>query len=108
MAMPIMGGVESTRRIREHERSIGAGPCRIVALTAHASPEDRDECLGAGMDAFLCAEIQGHARPCCEDGVPRLSWCRLCAVRLAWQLFVSNDLPPRFCVSAPRLAGRSR
>ena len=50
MQMPEMDGVEATRRIRS-ARTRG-GP-RIVALTANAMAEDRDACLGAGMDEFL-------------------------------------------------------
>jgi PAS domain S-box-containing protein len=59
--MPIMDGIEATRRVRELEamaRSLpdGApnkGHIPIIALTAHAVGEVRDKCLAAGMDDFL-------------------------------------------------------
>jgi PAS domain S-box-containing protein len=48
--MPAMDGLEATRAIRAMERKHRA---RIVALTAHASPEDRRNCLAAGMDDYV-------------------------------------------------------
>lgn len=54
--MPLCGGVEATRRIREWEAAIGrprANRLRIIALTANASDEDKQDCLQAGMDMFL-------------------------------------------------------
>ncbi len=49
--MPLLDGFEATRLIREQE-----SPERktlIIALTANAMKEDRDQCLAAGMDDFL-------------------------------------------------------
>jgi two-component system, sensor histidine kinase and response regulator len=59
--MPVMDGLEATRRIREIEAMTqalpgSAGPhCRIpiVGLTAHALNEVRAKCLEAGMNDFL-------------------------------------------------------
>ena len=58
--MPVMNGIEATRRIRQHELMVQALPDRekatripIIALTAHALTEVRDQCLAAGMDDFL-------------------------------------------------------
>jgi PAS domain S-box-containing protein len=50
--MPGMDGFEATRHIRESERLLGRRT-PIVALTAYARAEDREECLRAGMDDFL-------------------------------------------------------
>jgi signal transduction histidine kinase/CheY-like chemotaxis protein len=50
--MPIMDGLEATRRIRETERRTGKH-VRVVALTAHASPESVDSALSAGMDDYI-------------------------------------------------------
>ena len=59
--MPVMDGLEATRRIREIEARhgpepdcIGAPPrTPVIAVTAHAMDEVRATCLAAGMDAFL-------------------------------------------------------
>jgi CheY-like chemotaxis protein len=50
--MPVMDGIEATRRIREMEvRTNSHIP--IVAMTAHAMKGDRDRCLNAGMDNYV-------------------------------------------------------
>ena len=54
--MPRMDGLEATRLIRQKERERG-GHTPIVALTAHAFPEDEAKCLAAGMDAYLAKPI---------------------------------------------------
>jgi CheY-like chemotaxis protein len=51
--MPEMNGIEATERIRAAERLSDAPRTPIIALTADAFPENRDECLAAGMDGFL-------------------------------------------------------
>jgi CheY-like chemotaxis protein len=55
--MPIMGGLEATRAIREREIETGAH-LRIVAMTAHAMTRDRERCYAAGMDGFLSKPIE--------------------------------------------------
>ncbi|BCL34071.1 response regulator [Nostoc sp. MS1] len=53
--MPEMDGWETTRRIRQ-EVAASSQPW-IIAMTAHARPEDRQQCLAAGMDDYITKPI---------------------------------------------------
>jgi two-component system, sensor histidine kinase len=53
VSMPELSGDDATREIRRIESEAGLPRCPIVALTACASPEEMQRCLGAGMDAVL-------------------------------------------------------
>ena len=46
--MPVMGGIEATRIIRQTHPDIP-----ILAVTAHAMKEDQQQCLAAGMNDYL-------------------------------------------------------
>lgn len=53
LSMPVLGGLEATRLIRQFENETQKAACRIVALTANAQPSDVEACLSVGMDDFL-------------------------------------------------------
>ncbi len=78
--MPVMDGLETTRRLRAME---GAGAPRrvIIALTTQTGEEDRHACRDAGMDDFIPKPIvmdllqstldKWSDQLCAERGIPR-------------------------------------
>ncbi|MFA5971487.1 MAG: response regulator [Lentimicrobiaceae bacterium] len=55
--MPVLDGIEATRYIRVFNKSIP-----IIAITAYADDQMRNECAEAGMNAFL-------AKPCSREEI---------------------------------------
>jgi PAS domain S-box-containing protein len=59
LQMPDIGGLQATAIIREREKGTKAH-LPIVAFTAHATKEDRERCLSAGMDAYIAKPISAN------------------------------------------------
>lgn len=51
--MPVMDGFTATRHIRAYEEEYHLPKCYIVALTANALKEDRENCFAVGMNDFI-------------------------------------------------------
>jgi len=63
LQMPVLDGLEATRELRRRQKDSGKHTW-VVAMTAHALPEDRARCLAAGMDDYIpkpltAAELRG-------------------------------------------------
>jgi signal transduction histidine kinase/DNA-binding response OmpR family regulator len=55
--MPLIDGLEATRRIRAAEAGGRGRRTPIMALSANVLAEDRDACRAAGMDGFLAKPL---------------------------------------------------
>ncbi|MDX2153424.1 MAG: ATP-binding protein [Bryobacteraceae bacterium] len=68
--MPVMDGLEATRRIRQRARW---RHLPVVAMTAHAMTGDRDRCLQSGMNAYLAKPVNAAQLMGMVDSYLRMS-----------------------------------
>ncbi len=59
--MPGMDGFETARRIRKRDSEDFNFAIPILAITALASPEDRDQCLEAGMNDYISKPFRAES-----------------------------------------------
>lgn len=50
VAMPVIDGLEATRRLKQHPETAG---CTVILLTAHAQPADEADGVAAGADSYF-------------------------------------------------------
>jgi signal transduction histidine kinase/CheY-like chemotaxis protein len=55
--MPVMDGLEATRRLRSGDSGARDPRIPVIALTANAMDGDRDTCIAAGMDDFIAKPV---------------------------------------------------
>lgn len=53
MQMPVLGGLDATRMLRDLEARNGSAAVPVIALTANSLEADRQRCLEAGMNDFI-------------------------------------------------------
>ena len=57
--LPGLDGLAATEKIRSFEKTHGLKPSAIIAVTAHAYPEDMEKCITSGMDGYLSKPFSG-------------------------------------------------
>ncbi len=69
--MPVMDGLEATRKIRSMEGSSGLSAVPIVAMTANVMLGDREVCLNAGMNDYIPKPVAAQdLAECLERWLP--------------------------------------
>jgi signal transduction histidine kinase/PleD family two-component response regulator len=59
--MPVMGGFEATKRIRDKQSDVINHEIPIIALTANAMDGDRERCIESGMNDYLSKPVSTAA-----------------------------------------------
>jgi HPt (histidine-containing phosphotransfer) domain-containing protein len=89
MRMPVMDGIEATRRIRDPKSSVLDHGIPILAMTANVQQSDRQTCIEAGMNGFIPKPVSPIAlRAALEELLPAMR----ANIALATQ--EAHSLPP--------------
>lgn len=56
--MPVMGGLEATKRLRNGDAGDANQHIPVIALTANAMQGDREACIAAGMNEYVAKPIR--------------------------------------------------
>jgi signal transduction histidine kinase/CheY-like chemotaxis protein/HPt (histidine-containing phosphotransfer) domain-containing protein len=59
--MPVMDGLEATRRIRDPHSAVRNHQIPVIAMTANAMRGDREKCMEAGMDDYVAKPVSPKA-----------------------------------------------
>lgn len=60
ISMPVMNGMEATRRIREFEQENGLSRATVIALTGLASASAQQEAESSGIDIYMPKPVKFH------------------------------------------------
>ncbi|MCX6178919.1 MAG: ATP-binding protein [Chlorobiales bacterium] len=57
LQMPLMGGIEATKEIRKKATGTINPDIPVIAMTANATPQDKKNCMNAGMNDFISKPV---------------------------------------------------
>ena len=63
LQMPVMGGIEATKIIRDENSDVLDHKLPIITMTANAMKGDREMCMKAGMNDYISNPIPWISRP---------------------------------------------
>jgi len=58
--MPVLDGIEATKKIRDFEKSFGLSAVPIIALTADGTDSAKQVCLDSGMSDYILKPFSSH------------------------------------------------